>query len=314
MPPRAARVALLGAALLSLVAVGIAWVASGSAAALTIAGLAVVACAAWWLIEPRSPTVDAEAALADLDAKIDAAAGTRLAMRMRAETAGRFREEFVAAVRHELNTPLNAILGFTEVLLQEVDGPLTPPQEEDVGAIRSAGLYLRELVEAVLAEWVPDREMPLPLERVSMQDLLSGVVRLLRGQVGDRQVTLEFDVAPDTPSPLADPRRLRQVLINFGTNALRATSRGAVRFEASPHPDGLCISVRDTGTGISPDEIPELFTEFAQAGPEDRRRGGTGLGLALSRDMIEWHGGRIEVESTLGEGTVFHVLLPREAD
>jgi two-component system sensor histidine kinase/response regulator len=314
MPPRVARVALLGASLLSLAVVALAWVASGSTAALALAALAAFACAAWWLIEPRSATDEAEEALSQLDAQIDAAAGTRLAMRMRAETAGRFREEFVAAVRHELNTPLNAILGFTEVLLQEVDGPLTAAQEEDVGAIRSAGLYLRELVEAVLAEWVPDREMPVPLERVSMHDMLSGVVRLLRGQLGERQVTLEFEVAPDTPSPLADPRRLRQVLINFGTNALRATSLGSVRFEAAPHPDGLCISVRDTGTGIAPEDIPELFTEFAQAGPEERRRGGTGLGLALSRDMIEWHGGRIEVESTLGEGTVFHVLLPTEAD
>ncbi len=256
-----------------------------------------------------SPDGSADA-IESLERRIGAAARARHEMRLRAETAGRFREEFVAAVRHELKTPLNAILGFTQVLLDEIDGPLTPQQREDVTAIRQAGLYLSELVDAVLEEWVPDRAPPLAMRLVDLAMLTREVARLLEGQTVGKDVAIHVDVAADAPRPLGDARRLRQVLINLGTNALRATSRGEVTLSVTADPEGVRITVRDTGTGIPADALPKLFDEFVQVGSE--RRGGTGLGLALTRDLVDWHEGRIEVESQLGEGSAFHVILPLE--
>lgn len=259
-------------------------------------------------------TADLASSLHDLDTHFERAKEARLRMRLRAEAAGRFREEFVAAVRHELNTPLNAILGFSDVLLQEVDGPLTPQQREDVEAIRSAGAYLQELVEAVLAEWAPEREAPLPLMPVDLPVLAREVTRLLEGQVTDERLELRVEVSGEPPQPIADARRIRQILINLGTNAIRATKRGSVTFEIAPHDDGVRLTVRDTGAGIPPERVPHLFEEFEQGADPKTNRGGTGLGLALTRDLVEWHDGRIEVETAPGEGTAFHVFLPQELD
>src|SRR5690606_19850422 len=187
--------------------------------------------------------------IAQIERRLEEAALEREEMRLRAATAGRFREEFVAAVRHELKTPLNAILGFTQVLLDDLDGPLTPQQREDVVAIRQAGLYLSELVDAVLAEWVPDRSTPMPLASVDLATLVREVAGLLEGQA-KKDVRVVVEVAADLPRPLGDARRLRQVLINLGTNALRATVRGSVTLSAAPDPEGVRVTVRDTGIGI----------------------------------------------------------------
>lgn len=254
-------------------------------------------------------------ARARLEERVDAAARQRLDMRMRAETAGRFREEFVAAVRHELKTPLNAILGFTQVLLDEIDGPLTPQQREDVTAIRQAGQHLSELVEAVLAEWAPEREAHSPLEPVDLGTIAREVGRLLEGQAAAKPgVRIVVEVDPEAPRPRGDARRLRQVLLNLGTNALRATSRGSVTIGVAPDPEGVRVTVRDTGTGIPPEMIPRLFEEFSQGGAASSQVGGSGLGLALTRDLVEWHDGRIEVSSTPGAGSTFSVVLPLVPD
>jgi len=294
----AVAAALSGASMLHLGALGV---------------LALVAGVVASLGHRRAPSVMVPAALEELEARIAQAAQARSEMQARAETAGRFREEFVAAVRHELKTPLNAILGFTQVLLDELDGPLTPQQHEDVTAIRQAGVYLSELVEAVLEEWVPARNTPLPLAPVDLELILRDVARLLEGQTAGKDVTVRVEVAHDVPRPQGDARRIRQVMINLGTNGLRATVRGSVTLAAKADPEGVRITVRDTGTGIAADVLPRLFEEFAQS-EAARHVGGTGLGLALSRDLVEWHGGRIEVETEPNEGTAFHVILPMEPE
>lgn len=287
-------------------------------APLSLIVLAVVAAAAALIafVSARPASRDeAPESMAKLEERVDAAARQRLEMRMRAETAGRFREEFVAAVRHELKTPLNAILGFTQVLLDEIDGPLTPQQREDVVAIRQAGLYLSELVESVLDEWVPDRATPLPMKPVDLATLVREVARLLEGQaVHKNDVRVVVEIAPDLPRPLGDARRLRQVLINLGTNALRATMRGVVTIGAAPDPEGVRITVRDTGSGIPKEMMPRLFEEFSQLGTSSSQVGGSGLGLALTRDLVEWHAGRIEVDSAPGEGSAFSVVIPLEPE
>lgn len=300
------------ASIVALAALAIAGVASGAQLA-TVAALGLLALAAAavaFATLPRARRDEAQSALAELERRIAEASRERQEMRARAEMAGRFREELVAAVRHELKTPLNAILGFTQVLLDEIDGPLTAQQREDVMAIRQAGIYLSELVEAVLDEWVPKRATPEPFARVDIAGLLRDVARLLEGQRAGKDVTVRVELAPDVPRPLGDARRLRQVLINLGTNALRATARGSVTLGAAKDPDGLRITVRDTGSGIPKDMLPHLFEEFSER--SGRQPGSSGLGLALTRDLVEWHGGRIEVETVLGQGSAFHVVLPLE--
>lgn len=282
-----------------------------------LAFAAVAACAALVALVGARPAPAREIAAGRrrLEERVEAAARQRLDMRMRAETAGRFREEFVAAVRHELKTPLNAILGFTQVLLDEIDGPLTPQQREDVTAIRQAGQHLSELVEAVLAEWAPEREAHSPLEPVDLGTLAREVGRLLEGQAAAKpDVRVVVEVDPELPRPLGDARRLRQVLLNLGTNALRATSRGSVTIGVALDPEGVRVTVRDTGTGIPPEMISRLFEEFSQGGAASSQLGGSGLGLALTRDLVEWHDGRIEVSSTPGAGSTFSVVLPLVPD
>lgn len=279
------------------------------------AGLLAVALASLTALCPlrRRPSqlVELDEAIDELEAELERVGATWSETVRRAETAGRFREEFVSAVRHELKTPLNAILGFADILLQEVDGPITERQREDLDAIRSAGEYLQELVEAVLAEWRPRKGTPLPIGRVELSPLLDGVANILRGQLRGRPIAIRVEVPEGLRGPLADARRVRQVLINLGTNALRATERGAVTFGASDEGEDVRLTVTDTGSGIDPDALPTLFSRFTQAGDEPSREGGSGLGLALAREMVEWHGGRIEVETKVGEGTRVSVLLPR---
>ena len=300
----------LASLVLALTAVRDSGLSGSSAAGLA---LAVAALLGLGLRGSRSPSVSSldDPSLADaraaLEARVDEARQARVELRQRAETAGRFREEFVAAVRHELKTPLNVILGFSEVLLQGVDGPLDARQQEDVEAIREGGEYLQQLVEAVLEEWVPDSDEP-PAQLIEVGPLVLEVARLLTGQVLERPVTLRTDVEPGLAPLVIDSRRLRQVLINLGTNAIRATDRGEVCLRATSAEGSICLSVEDTGRGIASSDLERIFEEFEQVG--DSASGTSGLGLALTRQLVEWQGGTIEVRSVLGEGSCFEIRLP----
>lgn len=303
---------LLGALSLGLLPLALIVAVEVRAGELASIALAALVLAVLWLLPSRSPIEEEELdeALLRLEERVGESALERSRVHGRAAVAGRFREEFVAAVRHELKTPLNAILGFGDVLLQEVDGPLDDKQREDVEAIRSAGAYLAELIDAVLAEWRPDRDTPLPLTPVDLGALISEIVTVLSGQLVGRHVELRKEIEPDLPRLLVDARRLRQVLVNLGTNAMRATERGTITFGARAEDGVLRLWVADTGSGIVPEQLPVLFDEFVQAGSESSRDGGSGLGLAIVRELVEWHGGEIEVETKLGEGSTFHVILP----
>ncbi len=235
-------------------------------------------------------------------------------LRRELERADAVKAEFLKAVSHELRTPLNAILGFADVLLEGIDGPLTDAQREDLEIVRSAGQHLLELFNDVfdLSAAVTGQLVLQPV-RLKVGPVLEEVARELRGLRGDKPVRIVLDVEPGIPDVRADPKRLRQIVTNLASNALKFTERGEVRLRARAEDDHwLSLQVLDTGPGIPEGVRDEIFLEFGQGEGEAvaRRHGGAGLGLAISKRLTELHGGTLGLRSELGQGSVFEVRLP----
>jgi len=228
----------------------------------------------------------------------------------RVRAADRDRAAFLAAVSHELRSPLNAILGFADILMAEVDGPLTPEAREEVDQIRGSGKHLLDLINDIL-EFSALESGQLKLSRtcVDLGVLATEVVREAQGLVGGRPVRVRLEEESGVRAH-ADPRRVRQVLTNLVGNAIKFTLDGEVLVQVRRDGRWARVSVRDTGPGISPQERPLIFQEYKQTKEERSKRRGTGLGLAIARRLVLMHGGRIVVESIVGEGSMFAVLLP----
>ncbi|HEX5659051.1 MAG TPA: ATP-binding protein [Polyangiales bacterium] len=234
-----------------------------------------------------------------------------------AQEADRFKTEFLTTVSHELRTPLNAMLGFTEVLLAELEGPLTDGQREDLRMIRTSGEHLLALFNNVIeVSALASGRMKLHLEPVEIGELLEGVAALLEGQRHGRPVQIMVDAEPAMPGLYADATRLRQIVLNLGTNALKFTDAGEIvlgarRRQLLSGELGAEITVRDSGTGIAQDDLPRLFDEFTEL--SGRSKSGSGLGLSIVQKLTYLHGGTVEVQSKLGVGTKFTVVLPLRA-
>ncbi|GEM_PF-431240 len=234
----------------------------------------------------------------------------------------KLKSQFLANMSHELRTPLNSIIGFSRVILKGIDGAITDMQKQDLTAINSAGQHLLELINDVLdISKIEAGKMELAFdEHVSLSDLITSAMSTAVGLVKDKNVQLVKQVPDDLPTVRADPTRIRQVLINFLSNAAKFTEEGAitVRAEVQLGPQNLpevMVSVIDSGAGISPEDQDKLFKQFSQVDSSPTRRvGGTGLGLSISRLLIEMHGGRIGVESEVGKGSRFFFVLPMEAE
>jgi signal transduction histidine kinase len=228
-----------------------------------------------------------------------------------AEDADRYKSEFLTTVSHELRTPLNAILGFTEVLLAEIEGPLSEGQREDLRMIRASGQHLLSLFNNVLDfSALASGRMQLNLESVDVAEVLHEIASLLEGQRQGKPVAIVVDVPDFLPEVEADPTRLRQIVMNLGSNALKFTAQGEVRLSARFNGREVAIAVRDTGVGIAEEDLPLLFEEFSQVGgPEFSRPGSSGLGLSIVRQLTRLHGGEIYVDSEHGQGSTFTVTL-----
>jgi len=228
-----------------------------------------------------------------------------------AQEADRYKGEFLTTVSHELRTPLNALLGFTEVLLAEIEGPLTEGQREDLRMIRASGEHLLSLFNNVLdMSALASGRIQLNLETVEMRQVLDEAASILEGQRQGKAVAIVVDCPDFMPELEADPVRLRQIVMNLGTNALKFTARGEVRLFARFNGREVSIGVRDTGVGIASEDLPVLFEEFTQVGASELSRRGSGLGLSIVRELVNLHAGRVEVESELGRGSTFTVMLP----
>jgi signal transduction histidine kinase len=232
----------------------------------------------------------------------------------RALSYDRDRSAFLAALSHELRTPLNAILGFTDVLLAEVDGPLSQDARESLEIVRTSGRHLASLIDDILdLSALESGQLRLTRSYVDAASIAEAVVR--EAQVTAEAKGLTLTLSGKHAAVWADPRRLRQILGNVVGNAVKFTSRGRVEVTVEHTSESTTtITVRDTGPGIAPNEQLAIFEEYRQSGEERVRRSGTGLGLAITRRLVEMHRGQIFLESRLGEGSTFRITLPSESD
>lgn len=230
----------------------------------------------------------------------------------------RLKSSFLANMSHELRTPLNSILGFADVILEGLDGPLTANMQTDLGLIQKNGQHLLHLINDVLdMAKIEAGKMNLNLEKFSLQEVFVEVMGITSHLATQKALELQVDPESDLlVEILADRIRLRQVLINLVNNALKFTEKGRITILAVREENHVLIRVQDTGLGIPPEHLESVFQEFTQVDTTTTRKaGGTGLGLPISRRLIEMHGGRLWAESTglAGQGSTFYVFLPLEA-
>ncbi len=235
----------------------------------------------------------------------------------RLQETSRLKSEFLANMSHELRTPLNAIIGFTALMHGGKAGPLSDVQREYLGDILASSRHLLQLINDVLdLAKVEAGRTEVRVERVDLPRVVGEVRDILRGLAAEKRVRLSVAVDASLPPVVVDPRLLKQVLYNLLSNAIKFTpEEGSVLLRVEPEGDGeFRVDVEDTGIGIRPEDMPRLFVEFQQldAGAA-KRYPGTGLGLALTKRIVEAQGGRVSVRSAPGVGSTFSVVLLREA-
>ena len=252
------------------------------------------------------------AELARLDQIKRDAANELSRLNTRLEQASRAKSEFLANMSHELRTPLNAILGFTEMMVDGLYGELPDELKEPLTDVRINGKHLLRLINEVLdLAKIEAGRMELALREYSAAEIVASVRASLRSLAADKDLAFETEVPDDLPPARGDGGRLTQCLMNLAGNALKFTRSGGVRIGVKCHADELIYRVSDTGIGIPPEELQNVFAEFRQVDATVTRQfGGTGLGLSISKKFIEMHGGRIWVESKVGEGSTFYFSVP----
>jgi len=228
------------------------------------------------------------------------------------ERANRLKSEFLASVSHELRTPMNAIIGYTKLMLDGLDGDLTEQQTADLERVVQAADNLLGLINGLLdLAKIEAGKMELNIEEVDIPLVIDDVIELIRASADAKSLSLRADVASTLPTAWADRARIRQVLVNLMANAVKFTEHGGVTIRATIVDGWITVAVVDTGVGIPPEAQTYIFDEFRQVDASTTRRyGGTGLGLAISKRLIALHGGRIWVESTVGVGSTFLFTLP----
>ncbi|MEW6307051.1 MAG: PAS domain S-box protein [Verrucomicrobiota bacterium] len=229
------------------------------------------------------------------------------------QEANRMKSEFLANMSHELRTPLNGIIGFTEFLIDEKPGPLRPKQKEYLSDVLNSARHLLQLINDVLdLAKVEAGKMELHLEAFPVRKAVEEVSAVVKGIAHKKHIGLGIEVGPGLDAVVLDQHKFKQVLYNLLSNAVKFTDEGGTVSVQARRDDGrLEVQVRDTGIGIRHEDIGRLFTEFEQLESGTARRfEGTGLGLALTKKIIEFQGGHITVHSELGKGSVFTVVLP----
>jgi signal transduction histidine kinase len=231
------------------------------------------------------------------------------------EEASRHKSQFLANMSHELRTPLNAILGYTELILDQIYGEVPEKIREVLERLEKSGRHLLGLINDVLdLSKIEAGQLSLSLTEYSIKDVVRTVLTAVESLAAEKGLSLKATVDPEVSLGRGDERRLTQVLLNLVGNAIKFTEVGEVRVEVTTTDGAFLVSVCDTGPGIAAADQEKIFEEFQQADSSStRKKGGTGLGLSIAKRIIEMHGGRIWVESTLGKGSTFWFTVPVRA-
>jgi signal transduction histidine kinase len=235
--------------------------------------------------------------------------------RNQAETANREKSEFLATMSHELRTPLNAIIGFSEVMNTETLGPLGSLQYREYAKdINDSGLHLLALINDILdLSKVESGKDEVHEENIEIPGVIRAITTLVRERAMQRGIEIEFEIEADTPKLRADKRKVKQILANLLTNAIKFTEAGGkVTLRAwCNRESGYVIQIADTGIGIASEDIPNALSQFGQVDSKlNREYEGTGLGLPLTKALVELHGGSLDLQSEVGAGTTVTVRFP----
>jgi two-component system cell cycle sensor histidine kinase PleC len=249
--------------------------------------------------------------------RIEELAGNYEQEKIRAEEANRSKSEFLANMSHELRTPLNAINGFSEIMAGEMFGPLGDARYSDyVKDILNSGQHLLSLINDILdMSKIEAGKLQLQPEGLEPEALIEQSIRIMRARAEEKQISLIVESEP-LPEIEADPRALKQVLLNLMSNAVKFTpEHGKVIVRGYMAADGVVLQVADTGIGIAKEDLPRLGRPFEQIESQHSKiHQGSGLGLALSKSLVEMHGGTLRIDSVLGKGTTVSFCLPLIAE
>jgi signal transduction histidine kinase len=231
-----------------------------------------------------------------------------------AEAANLAKSQFLANMSHELRTPLNAIIGFTEFLIDEKPGPLVPKQKEYLGDVLGSARHLLQLINDVLdLAKVEAGKMELNLETFPVRKAVEEVASVIKGIAQKKRIIIGLEIGTELEAVTLDQHKFKQMLYNLLSNAVKFSDNGGkVGIHARRvDPQRLEVQIRDAGIGIKAGDFKRLFTAFEQLDSGTARRfEGTGLGLALTKQIVEFQDGHISVESEPGQGSVFTVILP----
>jgi signal transduction histidine kinase len=228
--------------------------------------------------------------------------------------AARLKSQFLATMSHELRTPMNAVIGFSQLLLRQRQNPLTPQQVDMLERILNNGKHLLTLINEILdLSKIEAGRLELKLETFNLATLVSATTEELRSLADEKHLTLQVHADLQNPNVINDSVRMRQVLVNLLSNAIKFTETGSVQLEVKEiSPERLVLTLKDTGIGIAQDDLDHIFEEFRQIDQTTTRKySGTGLGLAITKLLVHLMQGTITVESEVGQGSTFRIELPR---
>ena len=233
--------------------------------------------------------------------------------RDKAESASKAKSEFLAAISHELRTPLTAVLGYADLLQSEISGPVNSVQQDHLERITAGTWHLIKIIEEILTfSRVDARKYEVTLERVNVSDIINQTAALLQQQAAEKGISLDIQMSDSALIVETDALKLRQILLNLLGNAIKFTDKGSITVEVRANEETLSLRVIDTGPGIPVAMSNLIFEPFVQADQSaTRAKGGTGLGLALSRGLAELLGGQLTLERSSPTGSSFLLQIPR---